>query len=527
MESVIRNTLHLDHDHPITLDDLFKYTLEIDIHTLELDNVTGTKLMIHEELQHQVLSLIKRYYRNGEDYSGLLIPEIADFFEIQTPAEARFSYAGIAEEDEALKIMNRELDGRFAQFEKAWKKSDLLQKNIDLKTLKKKLQGLINVDLLPERLTAKNSAHQLGSTHEVELSQEQAVDQQVELTKEVVSENTGASRRFWRHLPWENKPPQHNTSSTRGVRLQVYQMAYDRFKYVIHEAGNIPLPFIQTTVNGARPLKVHEAVSTLFWLTNKSISYIQNLPVINDIVKYVPDQLARELESIRNYGYIKTAIDTISPYVTNILSEIPKVEDILEVKSYCLPVSDYLGSHHDYRRYANIWDTHLKVSFNVATQAALGIYDFVAKPFDDMQKQTPYVLVKYSSSKKLWEVDMLDLDDAQFFLEHLKNHENQSVDGGYEVALYSLEEGVIQQGPGDLTNYRIDYNDKAAMLLAQTKFFNGLTDYTPIEEDQLQNWIAEKGVDKMRTLFNEIIIKHRSDRKRLSKAMDKHFVSKT
>jgi hypothetical protein len=199
------------------------------------------------------------------------------------------------------------------------------------------------------------------------------------------------------------------------------------------------------------------------------------------------------------------------------------MENIVEVKSYCLPVSNFLASSPEYHSYTDVWNPYLKVSYNVATQASLGTNDFVAKPFDDMQKQTPYMLVKYNPTADLWEIDMLDLDDAEFFLTHLKNHEDDPVRDGWEVVLYSLEDEIIQEGPGALTIEKIRANNNASLLIAQAKFFNGIADYTPLQEKMLQKWISQEGTHKMRKLYNDIIVAHRSDRLRLIEAMDRFF----
>ncbi len=160
----------------------------------------------------------------------------------------------------------------------------------------------------------------------------------------------------------------------------------------------------------------------------------------------------------------------------------------------------------------------------MATLTPFTFTNHVVKPFDEMQKQTAYALVKFNLATLGWEVILLDLDDAEYFLNDLAAHRDAEVGKeGSEIVLYDLERGIIQQGPGELKNSEINDSNSASMLLAQAKFFNGITIYTPQQEIQLHQWIKTHGAERMRRLFMDIITRHRSNRPHLMEMMDHFF----
>lgn len=501
MQKIIRDTLHLSNDAAITLDELLQYVIEVDVAILELDNRTGIPLMMQEHLQHQILQTIKECRSRGVDYSELFIPEVAALFEFHTPREARHSYAGMTQKDAASKILEKEMLPKLRKFKKAWLKSPLLQKKIDLNCLEKELRSFIDPSLVPEELTSKQEGHALGTTMEVEVSREEEKELQKEMTREVATDTVALEPPVWRRLPWQNIPPQREELYAENVNVKLYQAVYRSYLSVTQGAWQLPvLQGLDSSV-----VRVKDVASNLSWLYKKMPGFVHDFFT----------RLKRELIDIGKR----------LPNKPERLDKFMKLENLMNMKSGFITVSDFLSSSPELCQEADLWHENLKISTNVATLVALGSNDLISVPFDDKQKQTPYVLVKFNLSTLAWEVDMLDKDDAEFFLDALTEHSDSKVaKDEWEVVLYDLEQGVVQRGPGALNDEEIQQSNTATLLLAQAKLFNGIMEFSPAEEKQLRCWLQEKDVDRVRHFFNNIITSHRSNRPQLIEALN-HLIT--
>ena len=469
LKKIIRSVLSLSNQDPIGLDELILYTLKVQIGVQEQDNEAGIKLQMREHLQHLIYAVVKKCRAEGKEYSDLLIPEVAALFERQMPVEARLMYAELLVKGKAAAVLGEDSTALFKQFEAAWNLSPTLRAHLELRRVQKELEELIIPGIVAEELETRRGAHSSGMLQEVEMAQEV----KMELTRDLISEKSAEKQIFWRRLPW-------SLQAIEGSQPSLLSGLYKQ---------------------------VGEAT--------RSLSQQYGLPDMEEAKKWAAWPLA--------------VIEKGSNMAQQAYSSLVGGKEESYKEAFFLSLSDFcsLSKVQQAVDSASLWDPELKASFNVATHKALSVSDHVAQPFDASQKHVSYALIKRNPANGEWEVGLLDLEDTEYFLKTLPPLRGKKPEGNqWECALYDLKQGVIEKGPGSLSDKEIQKSSKAARLLAQAKFFYGMVQFTSAEEAELRKWSGEKGRELLLKLFKDQVTQHRSDRTLLIEKMEKLLGSK-
>lgn len=164
-----------------------------------------------------------------------------------------------------------------------------------------------------------------------------------------------------------------------------------------------------------------------------------------------------------------------------------------------ISIDSTLAAHADLAPYRDVFDPALLGTLNLMPAH----YDQASKapyhPFDFDQKTVADLLfVKRPNGLA---VVMLDLNDSANFETILRDN-----DLGLEAAIYNFELGLHVQGKRPLPPEELQQDPAFTRLVVQAKFFNGETHFSPTELPVLEAWIREKGIERMRTLFHEVIL---------------------
>lgn len=146
-------------------------------------------------------------------------------------------------------------------------------------------------------------------------------------------------------------------------------------------------------------------------------------------------------------------------------------------------------------RYLEEWGDHLLISLNA----------------DSSQKMKFFLLIQGKATKKL-ETMLLNDWDALMFRRLLMKDKTEPQQGVREVqlALYHTDLGCIGQG-ADPIDPATENSSEFISLKVRIKFLNGETDYSEEELPVLKEWIEQKGVSKMKTLFLNEILKNKQE----------------
>jgi len=356
-------------------------------------------------------------------------------------------------------------------FLKAVQKVPLLRDNVDPIELREILYKFIDTSLTPEKMAAR-AVENIGQNVEVEQEQEQ--EQQQEMQVEVQELLLPPEKPYWRHLPWKQRAGAFNPN--------VYQRT--------------------------RTIKTHRKATGKLSTLAKPISYV----------------LRRTLGSLSKLHYGKKTLDAIASLALQGISYTTEfIERQVYQYGYFVDVSEFVASDPTLQTLSKIWSPNLKISHNIATLKALGLNARIAKPFDSMQKSSQLTLIKVNRNTGEWEVDIIDQKDAEFFQEQLRIYQGLKAQADIDIVLYDLALGVIQQGPGTLTEEEVRASSAVRQLIVEAKFFGGITHYTPEEKETLHAWIQHHGADQMREYFNNVITRYRSDRAQLIEQMKSYW----
>ena len=92
-----------------------------------------------------------------------------------------------------------------------------------------------------------------------------------------------------------------------------------------------------------------------------------------------------------------------------------------------------------------------------------------------------------------------------------KTEETREID----VALYNIKLGIVQSNNEEILNKKdAIIDDQVKRKIIQAKFYNGESLYTEEEIPLLEEWIKEKGVERMKTLFLEKILMYKYEKRK-------------
>lgn len=467
--AIIRQTLGLAKDAPITLDELTDYSIEKEIQSVGLDNEVGARLSMLEHVQHLVYETIKKCRAKGTDYSSLFIPEVASLFEQQMPRQARDQYKGSLVKDKSPKILEQDVQRVLLAFKNAWNKAVALKKYVDVKTVEPALRTFIKPEILPENLEARQGGQDAFLGQEVTITTEKTKEtaKQVEIAQEVATESDERPDATWPRLPWYRQKPALNLISKR--------------------------------------VEYYMATTNMFRKTQKWISGIPGMLQGTGVLQRAYDwtigstKLGRTIASITNTA----AAGMRSLQNTQIFNQ-----------AYSYPLKDFIAtsSFPEISQMSDIWSDGLNITFNAAPLEKLGFKDRIAKPFDSQHKRLPFAVLRREISTKRWQLDMMDQTDAEFFMERLASYRAHPDEQGWEYLLVDLENEFYLPGPGKLTSEQVEGSEEANTLLAQAKFYNAIFPYTPAQRTVLLKWMDQHGKERMENFFSQSIAKQSYER---------------
>lgn len=159
-----------------------------------------------------------------------------------------------------------------------------------------------------------------------------------------------------------------------------------------------------------------------------------------------------------------------------------------------------------YQVYADIFD--IEVSYNF-----LPILDTI--PFSKGQLDVKNMLLCRDRETGEVQLRLISNADTGYFYEKLERDRKNEGTLEIDVALYNIKLGIIQSNNQEILNKKDDIiDDQVKRKIIQAKFYNGESLYTEEEIPLLKEWIQEKGVERMKTLFLEKILIYKNEKRK-------------
>ncbi len=168
--------------------------------------------------------------------------------------------------------------------------------------------------------------------------------------------------------------------------------------------------------------------------------------------------------------------------------------------------------------FADIFDIQASYNFLPMEGHTLndsGISEVHNTPFERQQLLVQHMLICKDRAKGKTQVRLISNADFGFFYEQLGKERSEGKAREVEVTLYHLSLKVVQSNSSAIVSGAKDPVDsEVRRQIVQAKFFNGESSYNREEQKLLKAWIAEKGSERMRRLFEEHILKYKEDKRK-------------
>lgn len=132
--------------------------------------------------------------------------------------------------------------------------------------------------------------------------------------------------------------------------------------------------------------------------------------------------------------------------------------------------------------------------------------------FGLLQKHMKGVLIVEDKETKALKLVLVDDNDEYELKQRLEKDSSQ---GDARVGLYLFGYGMYRQGKESLDESTLYNRADFTKLMTQSKFAAGQLDYTDQEFAYLKEWVAEKGHERMHTLFLQKILHYKEDTRAL------------
>lgn len=177
--------------------------------------------------------------------------------------------------------------------------------------------------------------------------------------------------------------------------------------------------------------------------------------------------------------------------------------------SPCFKIADIFKNSSTYREFSDIFDIETTYNFlpiraNIQNPKSLEMKEIKKGPFEKGQLDLKSVLICKDKKTGEVQVRLISQADTGFFFTKLKQdyHSSQLPQHEVDVTLYNLSLGAIQSNSAAIISGKEPLIDREVLRkIVQAKFFNGESFYTPEETELLNDWIMEKGVERMERLF--------------------------
>lgn len=484
---VIKKKLELPHDTELTLIHLFRFAWLNEIEQLSDDLVLAGKLEIINMIQWEIVKILLDFDISDQEVSDLFVEELEAIFSPKQPVTAYEMYGKSSEEKPTLEILMQEINDSLAMLENAQKKAIILKERINNKLLRNTLEGQIEKKLLPETAMAPiSSSHdqqvQVQQQQRTRQQQRQQVQQQ-EITVD------GRDKTKWQSIAWPDVEPE-----------KIFDAAF----------------YEQTWRASAYKKASHGVAMTPSWIPDMTY------PLLGALVETMPSTMMVAALSVAAYdvskdlGLVKPGLDIVN----NIYgSHIKWMKDKwfsfqAEVKGAPLPysLSAYL-EESDQGSLAKMIDPGLVVTHNFAPREAFNAEMKVPRPFQPDSKDVREVLLMQNKQDQNWQLVLIDKEEAKYFRNLLAQdkEENKKVKRELRICLYHPITGMVQQGAEAISENEIQNDPQVLRLIAQAKFYNGESSYSPAEQRELIKWINENDPEQLKQIFIDQILAQSPD----------------
>ena len=184
-----------------------------------------------------------------------------------------------------------------------------------------------------------------------------------------------------------------------------------------------------------------------------------------------------------------------------------------------LSLSDILATEETLKEFADVFDLEVSYNFlpvigNVEDKEGTSTLKHTT-PFKTGQLQVKNILICKDKQSGTTQVRLLSQADAAFFFHQLPEKPKETSETQeMEVTLYNMTLKVIQSNNEAIASGQQPVVDEALLKkLVQAKFFNGESIYSKQEMEHLQQWIQDKGIERLEKLFTEHILPYKDEEK--------------
>ena len=156
-----------------------------------------------------------------------------------------------------------------------------------------------------------------------------------------------------------------------------------------------------------------------------------------------------------------------------------------------IDLAEVLNSDRAFNDFKGVFAPQLKVTRNFIKT----VYE-EAKPFEPGTQKRAYQVLAYIAENGELEMIMVDPWEAGLIREELAAAPKQAI-------LIDLNTRFTQAFGQPIKDQKL-----LAELVVQAKFYSGYLIYSPDEYVYLKEWIQEKGIEKMKHLFDRIMLAH-------------------
>lgn len=180
-------------------------------------------------------------------------------------------------------------------------------------------------------------------------------------------------------------------------------------------------------------------------------------------------------------------------------------------------ISDVFSNEPILTPYQDIFDSSLRATLNMMPIYARSTNEQpIYHPFGKYQDIVSYLIVTKDNEGKLTAI-LADQADAVQIDDLLKKDAKKPLpqQRNCQVCLYNLQNGIVQQGAEPFNEKTLEQDPAFIKLKAQAKFFGGFVNYSEEELQALEQWIQEKGKQRMHALFETFILNNKPEESKM------------